>query len=418
MKIGTIALLCLLPVSSLRLAQQNSKKEGDIYSHVDSSCKMSVDTKNKKIFLTTDIGNFVVADGKVEDENGKVIGSTTPKPMICESDTGSPDSHHSFIIVGSSAPYLWSYLDPFFNKHCFAKTNKMTYYLWFGEASAEMNAAYAAKTADAAQCSSGLGSSCHYFYPIGMKKILDEKPNVKWLVSMDLSDAFFNGAHFQDDALRKLLTDDLSDVAFAAQLGQSRTFVNGALWAIKNTEWSKQWLADVYKNRCGSMNQQSYWVTLLQHFKKEKPDFTFNEGSMSSYNGARGAMASAVIPMLSPEQQAVYKKYRGTAGMPLPEPLYFGKHMMLLPNAPPEGSDPKNFIGFRGDRSGGEPIMCHRPMNHKFFLKEKTGFDGQTDFDGQSEFETDMDEAESEASSNNCLRSVSMCAGGGSCMCD
>jgi len=410
----TLALLCILPVSSLRLAQQHSQiktTEQEIYAHVDSSCKMTVDTKNKKLFLKSDTGNFVVSNGKVEDENGNVIGTTTPKPMICESDTGSVDSHHSFFIVGSSAPYLWSYLDPFFNKHCYAKANKMTYYLWFGEASPEMNTAYSTKGTDAAKCSSGLGSSCHYFYPIGMKKVLEEKKNVKWLVSMDLSDSWLNGAHFKDDALRTILTDDMSDVAFAAQLGQSRTFVNGALWAIKNTEWSKQWLADVYANRCGSMNQQSYWVTLLQHFQKENPGFTYNENAMSSYNGARSQMAAAVVPMLSPEQQIVYKTYRAAPGMSLHEPLYFGKHMMLLPNSAPIGSDPTSFVGFRGNRDGGEPVMCHRPMGHAFF-KQKVGFDGQTDFEEDAEFDGDA------VNSNNCNRGQSMCTGGATCMCD
>jgi len=409
-----ITFLCVLPVSSLRLAQTSHFKteEQDIYSHIDSSCKLTVDTKQKKLFLKSDTGNFVVVNGKVEDENGKVIGTTTPKPMICESDTGPVDNTHSFIVVASSAPYLNSYLDPFFNKHCYAKANKMTYYLWFGEASEEMSKTYQTKASDAAKCGAGLGMLSHYFYPIGMKKILAEQTSLKWLVSMDISDAWINGAHWEDNALKNILTEDLSDVAFAAQLGRSRTFVNGALWAIKNTEWSRQWLADVYKNRCGGMNQQAYWVTLLQHFQKEKPEFTFNEGAMSSYNSARTAMVSSVGPMLSERQQQVFKTYKASAGGELREPLYFGKHMMILPNAKPEGAA-LSWVGFRGDRDGGEPLMCHRPMSHAMF-NQKVEFDGQTEFDGEAEFDTDM-EMQNGA---NCLRTQTMCTGGATCMCD
>jgi len=408
MGVSTLAvtLLCILPASSLRLATK--EEQGDIYSQVSISCKMTVNTKERMMHLTTDIGNFVVKNGQVYDENDKVVGKSTPKPMICESDTGSVNNTHSFLLVGSSASYLWSYLNPFFNKHCYAKQNQMTYYLWFGEVNNEISTLYKNKDPDAAKCSGGLGSPIHYFYPIGMKKIFDNKPNLKWLVSMDLSDAFFNGAHFADNSLRRVLTDDLSDVAFAAQLGATRTFVNGALWAIKNTEWSKQWLADVYKNRCGNMNQLSYWHTLLQHWKKENPSFEYNENSMTSYNGARGYMPSVAWKMLSTAQQEVFHKYRSDSNNLLREPLYFGKHMMILPNGAPAGTDPTEFLGFRGNRDGGEPLMCHRPMAHKMFLQ----------FDDKEEQEFDFDSDMETHNSNNCLREKRMCTGGGSCMCD
>eukprot|EP00746_Dinoflagellata_sp_MGD_P157214 gnl/MRDRNA2_/MRDRNA2_86135_c0_seq2.p1 gnl/MRDRNA2_/MRDRNA2_86135_c0~~gnl/MRDRNA2_/MRDRNA2_86135_c0_seq2.p1 ORF type:complete len:409 (+),score=84.45 gnl/MRDRNA2_/MRDRNA2_86135_c0_seq2:96-1322(+) len=403
-----IFLACILPVCSLKMVQ----KEENIYSYVDMSCKMTVDTKNKKMFLKSDTGNFVVSDGKVHDEDGKVIGSSTPKPMICESDTGRANNSHAFIIVGSSASYLWHYLNPFFNKHCYAKANGMAYYLWFGDATPDMIQAYKTKSPEAAKCSAGLGPHTHYYYPIGMKMILEAKRNVQWLVSMDLSDAWINGAHQHDDALRSILTEKegykLSDVAFAAQLGSSRTFCNGALWAVKNTEWSRQWLEKVYTNRCSDMNQLSYWHTTLREFKKENPSFKYNENAMGSYNSARSHMPHAVQQMLSPEQQIVFKKYRGDSNMALHEPLYFGKHFMLLPNDAPEGTsfeDRKKWFGFRGNRAGGEPVLCHRPMDHAMF-QQKMGADEQNDH--YEEF----------GNSNNCLRHKTMCTGGGQCMCD
>merc|ERR1719161_3478100 len=119
-------------------------------------------------------------------------------------------------------------------------------------------------------------------------------------------------------------------------------------------------------------------------------------------------MTSAVVGMLSPKQQEVYLKYRHDSNNLLREPLYFGKHMMILPNGAPEGTDAANFLGFRGNRDGGEPLMCHRPMAHKMFLQ----------FDDKEEQEFDLDSDMETVNSNNCLRERRMCTVGGSCMCD
>jgi hypothetical protein len=424
MRVSFVAVfLCILPASSLRLTETVflEEKSKDIYSFIDSSCKVTVDTKQKKLFLKSETGNFVVSNGQVEDENGKVIGATTPKPMVCESDTGPTEKSHAFFVVASSAPYLNEWLDPYFNKHCWAKANGIKYYLFFGEATPEMTNMYQKKSPDAAKCSgSGLnhdGGVSHYYFPIGMKIVLEMK-SVSWLQSMDISDSWFNGAHFNNGAqvMKSILNNDLPDISFAAQFGNSSAFVNGALWAIKNTEWSKQFLEDVYKNRCGNMNQQAYWNTLLQHYKKEKPDFLYDENAMAEYRSAKSYMLSVVKPMLSPAQQEVYTKYRKDAV--LREPLHFGKHMVILPNAAPKGAAPGSFVGFRGDRDGGEPFLCHSPPHHWMSRKpsfkevENTGFD--FDFDGQMapNKKNKMAEGEHRGCGSH------PCAGGATCQCE
>eukprot|EP00746_Dinoflagellata_sp_MGD_P036753 gnl/MRDRNA2_/MRDRNA2_188307_c0_seq1.p2 gnl/MRDRNA2_/MRDRNA2_188307_c0~~gnl/MRDRNA2_/MRDRNA2_188307_c0_seq1.p2 ORF type:complete len:113 (+),score=14.09 gnl/MRDRNA2_/MRDRNA2_188307_c0_seq1:71-409(+) len=111
---------------------------------------------------------------------------------------------------------------------------------------------------------------------------------------------------------------------------------------------------------------------------------------MSSCKSARDHMPEAVVPMLSPEQQSVYKECRAGKDGELREAFYFGKHFMILPNAAPKDVKPEDFLGFRGNRDGGEPALCHRPFKTK----------------------------PNKSNIKNCAREETMCRGGGSCKCD
>merc|ERR1719428_133521 len=167
------------------------------------------------MYLTSDIGNFTVQNGKITDENGKVMDSP-PKALVCLGNKEAPSDGPALMFAASGAGYLMKHtsqgtpFDFFLNKHCWCKNNNMQYYLWFGN-------------------------------------------------PQDTSGTFFTKDMAHKNLFPKFL-DDRFDFIGGATAGGTEVFINSAISAFKNSEWSRDFAAEWFKNRCGSMDQLSMWA--------------------------------------------------------------------------------------------------------------------------------------------------------------
>merc|ERR1719473_1591007 len=100
---------------------------------------------------------------------------------------------------------------------------------------------------------------------------------------MDISDTFFTASMAHTNLFPKFL-DDKYDFIGGATAGGNEVFINGAIVAYKNSDWAKNFAAEWFKNRCGSMNQLAMWASLFKLWKEEGIEgWDYDTGPMSFY---------------------------------------------------------------------------------------------------------------------------------------
>jgi len=254
----------------------------------------------------------------------------------------------------------WTHWDVMMNKVCWAKRNQVKMFIWMGSVSKDITK----KDLDAHACGETKPPGNHYFIPLGLHGVLEDRKDVTYLVDMDLSDAFFPVKYSNVNHLDKFLTEENGDFitgAHANEKGDARNWVNGAIIGFKNTDWTLSLLDKWFKNRCGPKNQLGLWSSLLQLFKEEDPSFTYNEKILSRYHSGWNEATTEAQPFASDID--AWKDYHAT-GM-LSKKVHFGKHMTILPNVDPNGEweagkiDPE-FAAFRAVYGKeADSFMCH-----------------------------------------------------------
>jgi len=332
---------------------------------VSTDCTVEVDTKNRTLYITSDIGKFTVKDGKITDEKGTVMDSP-PKALICLGNKEAPSDGPALMFAASGAGYFMKHtkqgnpFDFYLNKHCWCKNNNMQYYLWLGNPQ-DNSGFMSQKDPDALPCKDGAAGN-HYFVIAGMRQLLQEKPN-SWIVSMDLSDTFFTKSMAHKNLWKQYL-DDRYDFIGGATAGGTQVFINGAIIAYKRSEWAKNFAAEWFKNRCGGMNQLAMWASLFKLWHQDVPSWEYSVGSMSSYfGGARSyARKHAGGLLTDPEEIAAHKRWCGSGR--LPHSLSF-PHVLVHANM---GEGGVEGVAYRADMDRSkEPFLCHNTYDRHSF---------------------------------------------------
>jgi len=332
---------------------------------VSTDCTVEVDTANRTMYLTSDIGKFTVKDAVITDENGKTMDSP-PKALICLGNKEAPSDGPALMFAASGAGYFMqgtgqgTPFDFFLNKHCWTKNNNMQYFLWMGNPQDD-SGFMSAKDPDALPCKDGAAGN-HYFVIAGMRQLLQEKPN-SWIVSMDISDTFFTKTMKNKNLWSKFL-DDRYDFIGGATGGGTQVFINGAIIAYKKSEWAKNFAAEWFKNRCGKMNQLAMWASLFKLWHQEVPTWEYSVSKMSSYYGGARAYSRGTAGGLLTDPAEIAAHQRWCKDGNLPHSLSF-PHVLVHANMGAGGVD---GISYRAnmDRTQ-EPFLCHNTMDrHKF----------------------------------------------------
>jgi len=292
-------------------------------------CKMTLDTKKQIIHLKTSKGDMQFTAEGLLDANGKNIGTAPPMAFICQADTNPKNGSMAILTQATSTSYLfgsknggqWKGLA---NKYCYAKQHNLGMFLWVGEVAAEAKELLLNRPPDALPCHEGAPSN-HYFKSVALKAILDERPNVGTIVTMDL-DAWIAGDERWDVNMEKEFFSGPEDI-IAGQSSGPR-LVSSATLGFKNTPIGREVLADWFKNRCGAKDQLSLWNALLKQFAIADPTFKYNQGKMSAYGEATKYAISAVANHW-PEYNCK-SSYRN--GWTVEKPVHL-PHMVIHPNA-------------------------------------------------------------------------------------
>jgi len=332
---------------------------------VSTNCTVEVDTNERTMLLTSDIGKFTLKDGVFKDEAGKEMDSP-PKALICLGNKEGPSEGPALMFAASGAKYFMTKtsqgnpFDFFLNKHCWCKNNNMQYYLWLGNPQ-DNSGFMSQKDPDALPCKDG-GAGNHYFVIAGMRQLLQEKPN-SWIVSMDISDTFFTKTMKNKNLWSKFL-DDRYDFIGGATGGGTQVFINGAIIAYKKSEWAKNFAAEWFKNRCGGMNQLAMWASLFKLWHQDVPSWEYSVAKMASYYGGARAYARGHAGGLltDPDEIAAHKSWCSSGK--LPHSLSF-PHVLVHAN---QGVGGVEGIAYRADMDRTkEPFLCHNTMDrHKF----------------------------------------------------
>jgi len=335
-------------------------------SQVSSNCNVTVDTKARTLYLESDIGKFTMKDGQVTDSAGKVTDSP-PKALICLGNKEAPSTGPALMFAASGAGYLYKKtsqgcpFDFYMNKHCWAKNNKVQYYLWIGNPQDDTGF-MSQKDKDALPCKDGAPGN-HYFVIAGMRQLLKEKPN-SWIISMDISDTFFTKQMKNTNLLDKFL-DNKYDYIGGATAGGTKVFINGAIVAYRKSDWAMDFAAQWFKNRCGPMNQLAMWASLFDIWSKiPGSKFTYDKGTMSTYqSGAHDYARKAAGKLLTdPKDIAAHKEWCKSGK--LPANLHF-PHVMIHSNMGAGGAD---GIAWRADMDRKkEPFVCHNTWDRHTF---------------------------------------------------
>jgi len=346
-----------------------------------TKCSMSVDADSKTWNMKTEeFGELTMSNFKFSHTNGSTIGDTPPKPMICEVETGAEGVGPGIFISTNGASYLnmkmskgqkqfkenkWTHWDVMMNKVCWAKRHKVKLFVWIGSVSKDITK----KDLDAHKCTETGNPGNHYFIPLGLHGVLEDRKDVTYLVDMDLSDAFFPVKYSNVNLLDTYLTEENGDFitgAHALTKGGARCWINGAIIGFKNTDWTLRLLDKWFKNRCGPKNQLGLWSSLLQLFKEEDPSFTYSEKVLSRYHTAWTYATREAMPFSN--DPAAWQNYRETGR--LSKTVHFGKHVTILPNADKNGEwqadkiDPE-FHAFRAVYGKeADSFMCHMKGYH------------------------------------------------------
>jgi len=351
-----------MPVREVSLHQQQMDFA---LGAVSSDCTVEVDTKARALYITSDEGKFTVQNGTITDEQGTKMDSP-PKALICLGNKEAPSDGPALMFAASGAGYLMkgtsqgNPFDFFLNKHCWAKNNNMQYYLWLGNPQ-DPEGFMKVKDPDALPCKDGAPGN-HYFVIAGMRQLLTEKKN-SWIVTMDISDTFFTSDMAHKNLFPKYL-DNRFDYIGGATAGGTEVFINGAIIAYKNSEWAKNFAAEWFKNRCGSMNQLAMWASLFKLWNEEVPTWKYSKSTMASYyGGARPYTRKHAGGLLTdPAEIAAHKRWCSTGN--LNHSLSF-PHVMIHANEAVGGVD---GIAYRADMNRTQnPFVCHNTWDrHKF----------------------------------------------------
>jgi hypothetical protein len=290
-----------------------------------------------------------------------------PKALICLGNKDAPSNGPALMFAASGAGYLMKHtgqgnpFDFFLNKHCWCKNNNMQYYLWLGNPQDE-SGFMSQKDPDALPCKDG-GAGNHYFVIAGMRQLLSEKPN-SWIVSMDISDTFFTQTMAHTNLFPKFL-DDRYDFIGGATGGGFEVFINGAIIAYKNSDWAKNFAAEWFKNRCGSMNQLAMWASLFKLWNQEVPSWEFSKSKMATYyGGARAYTRKHAGGLLTDPEEVAAHKHWCKSGK-LPHSLSF-PHVKIHANMAVGGVD---SIAYRADMNRTqEPFICHNTMDRHSYV--------------------------------------------------
>ncbi|CAK0816920.1 unnamed protein product [Prorocentrum cordatum] len=304
-----------------------------------TKCNMTIDIQSRVLSLKTEAGVLLVKEGGMFEENGVLIGDVPPRALICESaDTGAQVGGAALFTVTSGASYTFKGWTGFINKYCWAKHHRVHLYLWLGEVDRSF---LENKTEDALPCSNHEPVSNHYFRPLGMRAVLEEK-KPSWILNLDLQDAWFPAQHFLSNHLPRFLREDVGDLVNGKVHGQSQVFMNGAVIAFKNTAWAKYFLLQWFKNRCGRKDQLSLWHSLFTEWKKEIPSLEWDVKKLLKYD-----TAMLYVPKVA-ERYLGWKNGFNSEELHLP-------HVTIMPNV---ARSPN--VAFRWSEDGqNEPFICH-----------------------------------------------------------
>jgi len=333
---------------------------------LETNCKVTVDTKTQTLHLKSSIGQFTVKGGMVIDKDGKQ-SDAPPKALICLGNEHAPSDGPALFFAASGASYLYANhgqgapIDFFMNKHCWAKNNKVQYYLWLGNPQDDAGF-MSQKDADALPCKDGSAGN-HYFVIAGMRQLLMEKQN-SWIISMDISDTFFTKTMAHKNLLSKFL-DDRFDFIGGATGGGTEVFINGAILAYKKSKWATDFAAEWFKNRCGSMNQLGMWASLFKIWQRDEVGgFDYSKGKMSSYYGGARAYARKHSKALLKDDKQKAAMDSWVKNGKLPIALHY-PHVLVHANAGAGGVD---GIAWRADTDRShEPFVCHNTMDRHSF---------------------------------------------------
>lgn len=302
-------------------------------------CVMRVDVVSKKIILSTKEGEmFVTPAGIVH--NGQNIGNAPPKAQICMSkDTNATAGAMAFFAQTTTSDFLFheqSNWDRFVNQHCYAKKHQKNMFLWIGAVSHEASRMLDQKDADAMPCGESGTPSNHYFRALALRAILEKYRDIRLIVNIDL-DVIFTAKHFDEDVEATFFEDSQADIFAGAKAPRGDEWalvqlVNAAILGFKNTAFSRNFLANWFKHRCGFKDQHSLWYNLLKVFQEENQHFKWDPTKMLTYREA-----SDYVPRLVGEYFPEFKAYAESGH--LYEAIHF-PHLVLYPNA---GSDVMRF---------------------------------------------------------------------------
>eukprot|EP00747_Dinoflagellata_sp_TGD_P184455 gnl/TRDRNA2_/TRDRNA2_40067_c0_seq1.p1 gnl/TRDRNA2_/TRDRNA2_40067_c0~~gnl/TRDRNA2_/TRDRNA2_40067_c0_seq1.p1 ORF type:complete len:430 (-),score=66.52 gnl/TRDRNA2_/TRDRNA2_40067_c0_seq1:122-1411(-) len=313
------------------------------------NCTMTLATKDgPALWLETLNGKMILTPAGVI-KAGKNIGDRPPHPLICESvDIGAQGASTAIFRQATGTSYLFDkhrkhqdgQWQGFLNQYCYAKKHGIRLFLWIGNVDKESIKFLKHRPPDAAPCAEESRPSNHYFRPIAIRAILDENPTIRTIVNMDL-DAWIPDRRFSKNIMQEFF-EEKEDIVIGAP--SYEVLANCAIVGFRNTAFSKHFLADWFKNRCGFKDQLSFWNTLLARFKKKDPAFSWDPNKTMTYKSAEGHVSEVVA--------AHFPQYRAYAD----KPLHLTKaihlpHMIIQPNA---GEKPMRFS------KKAVPYICHR----------------------------------------------------------
>mmetsp|Transcript_78798 Transcript_78798/g.219040 ORF Transcript_78798/g.219040 Transcript_78798/m.219040 type:complete len:381 (-) Transcript_78798:104-1246(-) len=259
---------------------------------IDMECTMTLDDSSAFILLLPggeERRTLKMTRQAIFTTYGTRVGHELKKTAICEAtDTGAGDSDVAFFLQATTVAFLsdtgaWEGL---VNKYCYARQHRLGLFLWIGK----LREAFPDRAPGAAPCGDQTRPGNHNYKPIGARAILEGKRHISWLVMMDM-DTFFTVQHFETNHWSKFLSTKADLVTGAPSY---RTFLNGALLAIRNSSATLELLSRWILNRCGIKNQLSLWNSLFQMWRGVLPDFKWDQELMARYDTAIGHVQAVV----------------------------------------------------------------------------------------------------------------------------
>mmetsp|Transcript_7675 Transcript_7675/g.22752 ORF Transcript_7675/g.22752 Transcript_7675/m.22752 type:complete len:418 (+) Transcript_7675:155-1408(+) len=161
-------------------------------------------------------------------------------------------------------------------KAAYAVRWSMPYFLWLGALDGE-------HLRPRIDCREPSTSNGHVFKALALRAIFKLRPSLEALVYADMDTTPYRPDVPPSDYLRLAPTADI----FGATNPVKPVVLNTGVMLLRNTRWTHEFLAAWWDNRCGFMDQLSFWRTLFETWARDEPLWTYDESVFSTYHQAR-----------------------------------------------------------------------------------------------------------------------------------